>query len=504
MIDRREEARFAQEALAEVGVCGALVGQDLECHGPAEPHVGRPIDDAHPAAAEDGLDVIAREVVADESVGWHGPSECRHERSGWEVSGRHLTCRHTRRDGPAHKSHWGIPVITTLPTGSTFAGYVIDAVVARGGMGVVYRATQLQPRRQIALKLIAPEHAADAGYRERFLREADLLASLEHSPSIVPIYAAGEFEGQLYLAMRYMDGPDLGRRLEADGPLSLAQTAAILTPVAAALDAAHEGGLVHRDVKPANILFDSRGRVYLTDFGLTKKAAGDTGLTRPGQAVGTVGYMAPEQFTGRSDPALAPRIDIYALGCVLHACLTGTEPYPRDSYEQALFAHVTSRRRRSAPFAPTFRPRSTRSWLGRWPRSRPTASLRPARWRQRSRPWSRKADPTRPSTSRMLQVAPRRSSRVASCRRHRASAGASKNSPRLRRSRRAGATCRTAPTRSSSALAPPATEAGQRNRPRRRPVPAAGRSTVSRCSCRPLPGSPASSGSRLSSWDPAS
>src|SRR4029077_11355368 len=92
--------------------------------------------------------------------------------------------------------------------------------------------------------------------------------------------------------------------------------------------------------KPANILFDSRGRVYLTDFGLTKKAGGDTGLTRPGQAVGTVGYMAPEQFTGRSDPALAPRIDIYALGCVLHACLTGTEPYPRDSYEQALFAHV--------------------------------------------------------------------------------------------------------------------------------------------------------------------
>jgi serine/threonine protein kinase len=228
---------------------------------------------------------------------------------------------------------------TTLPSGSTFGAYTIEAVIARGGMGVVYRATQLQPRRRIALKLIAPEHAGESAYRERFLRETDLLASLEH-PNIVPIHAAGEWEGQLYLAMRYIDGPDLGTYLVRQGPLSLARTIEILGHVANALDAAHDEGLVHRDIKPANILLSEKGAVYLTDFGLTKRADSDSGLTRPGQAIGTAGYMAPEQFTGTSDPALAQRIDVYALGCVLHACLTGVEPYPRDSYEQALFAHV--------------------------------------------------------------------------------------------------------------------------------------------------------------------
>jgi Protein kinase domain len=227
----------------------------------------------------------------------------------------------------------------SLESGSVFAGFRIDSVIARGGMGVVYLADQEQPRRRVALKLIAPERVDDPAYRERFLRESELLAGLEH-PNIVPIHAAGEWEGQLYLAMRYVDGPTLAQRLKDDGPLSVDETVRILAPVADALDTAHEQGLIHRDVKPANILLSQRRHVYLTDFGLTKRAGSMSGLTMPGMAIGTEGYMAPEQFTGTGDPDLAYRIDIYALGCVIHACLTGMEPFPRDSYEAVMWAHV--------------------------------------------------------------------------------------------------------------------------------------------------------------------
>jgi serine/threonine-protein kinase len=220
-----------------------------------------------------------------------------------------------------------------------FAGFRIDSVIARGGMGVVYLADQEQPHRRVALKLIAPERVDDPAYRERFLRESELLAALEH-PNIVPIHAAGEWEGQLYLAMRYVDGPTLAQRLKDDGPLSVDETVRVLTPVADALDTAHEQGLIHRDVKPANILISQRRHVYLTDFGLTKRAGSMSGLTMPGVAIGTEGYMAPEQFTGTGDSSLANRIDIYALGCVIHACLTGMEPFPRDSYEAVMWAHV--------------------------------------------------------------------------------------------------------------------------------------------------------------------
>ena len=209
-------------------------------------------------------------------------------------------------------------------------------------MGVVYLATQLRPRRRVALKLIAPQYAADAAYRERFLREVDALAALEH-PHIVPIHAAGEWEGQLYLAMRYLEGPDLAGLVRETGPLGIGRTVQLLAPVADALDAAHAAGIVHRDVTPANIRLDARGVPYLTDFGLTKRAASSGGLTLAGGPVGTPAYMAPEQFaTGEAepDPALATRIDVYALGCVVCTCLTGAPPYPRDTYEAALWAHV--------------------------------------------------------------------------------------------------------------------------------------------------------------------
>jgi serine/threonine-protein kinase len=235
-------------------------------------------------------------------------------------------------------------VITPLPAGSVFAGYQVDAVLARGGMGVVYLATEQRPHRRIALKLIAPALAADPAYRERFLREVDALAALEH-PHVVPIHAAGEWEGQLYLAMRYLDGPDLAEVVRTAGPLAPAEAIGYLAPIADALDMAHGRGIVHRDVTPANIRLDSRGTPYLTDFGLTKRAAtaGDGALTLG--PMGTPAYMAPEQFSGDGstpapDPALAPRADVYALGCVLVTLLTGSPPYPRDSYEAALWAHV--------------------------------------------------------------------------------------------------------------------------------------------------------------------
>ncbi len=234
-------------------------------------------------------------------------------------------------------------MITPLPPGSTFAGYQVDAVLARGGMGVVYLATERRPHRRIALKLIAPALAADPAYRERFLREVDALAALEH-PNVVPIHAAGEWEDQLYLAMRYLDGPDLAEVARTRGPLPPAEALALLAPIADALDVAHAQGIVHRDVTPANIRLDARGVPYLTDFGLTKRAAsaGVTALTLG--PMGTPAYMAPEQFAADAaaapDPALASRADVYALGCVLVNLLTGTPPYPRDTYEAALWAHV--------------------------------------------------------------------------------------------------------------------------------------------------------------------
>ncbi len=238
-------------------------------------------------------------------------------------------------------------MITPLPAGSTFAGYQVDAVLARGGMGVVYLATELRPRRAVALKLIAPALAADAAYRARFLREVDALAALEH-PNVVPIHAAGEWDGQLYLAMRYLDGPDLAEVVRTRGPLQPAEAIALLAPIADALDVAHARGIVHRDVTPSNIRLDGRGVPYLTDFGLTKRAAS---AAAPGLTLGPMGtpaYMAPEQFASPStdgtaavpDPALASRADVYALGCVLVTLLTGAPPYPRDSSEAALWAHV--------------------------------------------------------------------------------------------------------------------------------------------------------------------
>jgi len=221
-----------------------------------------------------------------------------------------------------------------LTTGSTFAHYRIEGLVGRGGMGVVYRATDLQLERPVALKLIAPELAEDERFRSRFLRESRLAASLDH-PNVIPIYEAGDEEGQLYIAMRYVEGEDLTMLLAREERLAPERALAILGQVAAALDAAHERGLVHRDVKPGNVLLDGREHAYLTDFGLTKQLGGVS--TETGQVVGTFAYLAPEQIRGE---AVDARTDCYALACVLYECLAGSPPFRRQTEAETLWAHM--------------------------------------------------------------------------------------------------------------------------------------------------------------------
>ena len=226
-----------------------------------------------------------------------------------------------------------------LALDSTFAGCRIEAVAGRGGMGVVYRATQLGLDRVVALKLVAPERAADANFRARFERESRVAAAIEH-PNIIPVYGAGEEDGRLYLLMRWVPGTDLQALIRRSGRLGHVHAANIVAQVAAGLDAAHAVGLVHRDVKPANILLggeDGSGHVYLSDFGLTLDPSADTRVTDSGEWFGTVDFMAPEQFEGDRPDA---RTDVYALGCVLNAALTGEPPFTRGSVPGTILAHL--------------------------------------------------------------------------------------------------------------------------------------------------------------------
>jgi serine/threonine-protein kinase len=228
--------------------------------------------------------------------------------------------------------------------GSQLAGYRIDALVGRGGMGVVYSAEQLRLGRMVALKVLAPELAADDAFRERFDRESRLAALIEH-PNIVPIYEAGEAEGLLFIAMRWVDGLDLGALLKLEGPLELGRTLDVLGQIASALDAAHAQGLVHRDVKPANVLVARGSRppsvehAYLTDFGIAKMTSGGPvgSVTRTGMFLGTADYASPEQFEGQE---LDGRADQYALGCLLFQCLTGSKPFERTQELAVMYAHL--------------------------------------------------------------------------------------------------------------------------------------------------------------------
>ncbi len=224
----------------------------------------------------------------------------------------------------------------TPDVGETFGGYTIDSILARGGMGTVFLATHERLERKVALKVIAPDLARDDDFRARFLRESQLAASLDH-PNVIPIYDADEVDGVLYIAMRYVDGPSLHRIIRDHGSLPLGETRRIADQIGGAIDAAHAAGLVHRDVKPANILVaEPGGHAYLSDFGLAKRASAE-GMTQTGFFLGTVDYAAPEQIEGRP---LDGRADVYSFGCVLFHCLTGRPPFVRESEFAVLDAHL--------------------------------------------------------------------------------------------------------------------------------------------------------------------
>jgi protein kinase-like protein len=225
--------------------------------------------------------------------------------------------------------------VTPLAPGDVFGDFRIESVAGRGGMGVVYRAVQLDLGRPVALKLIASDRAADPAFRERFQRESRLAALIDH-PNVVPVHGAGEEDGQLYLVMRYVPGTDLHRLLKHEGPLEPERAAAIVAQVASALDAAHAAGLVHRDVKPANVLI-AGDHAYLGDFGLTRMLSSEEQLTETGQWLGTTDFSSPEQLQGERVDA---RADIYSLGCVLHAALLGGPPFPRSTVPATLLAHL--------------------------------------------------------------------------------------------------------------------------------------------------------------------
>jgi Protein kinase domain len=231
---------------------------------------------------------------------------------------------------------------TDARIGSELAGYRIEAPLGRGGMGVVYRAEQVRLGRKVALKLLAPELAENQGFRARFEHESRLAAVLDH-PNIVPLFEAGEADGLLFISMRYVEGTDLRELVVRDGRLDPERALAIAAQVASALDAAHGRGLVHRDVKPGNILIasdtaaDRPEHCYLTDFGLTKDTSSPVELTATGTFVGTIDYIAPEQIEGATPDG---RGDQYALACVLFECLTGHPPFPRDEEISVMWAHL--------------------------------------------------------------------------------------------------------------------------------------------------------------------
>ncbi|MEA5366526.1 serine/threonine-protein kinase [Amycolatopsis sp., V23-08] len=219
---------------------------------------------------------------------------------------------------------------------SEFGPYRIERLIARGGMGEVLRAYDTRLDRVVALKVLSPHLAADQDFRERFRREAHSAARLRE-PHIVPIHSFGEIDGRLYLDMQLVEGEDLATRLSTRGPMDPAEAVAVVGQIAQALAAAHAEGVIHRDVKPSNILLTPSGFAYLVDFGIARSQEAATGLTGTGAAIGTLDYMAPERFTGaRPDQ----RVDVYALACVLHQCLTATKPFAATTAASLLNAHL--------------------------------------------------------------------------------------------------------------------------------------------------------------------
>lgn len=232
------------------------------------------------------------------------------------------------------------PAERRLQPTAIIAGYELQEVIGRGGMGVVYRATQLALGRAVAIKVIAAGRAEDPVFRERFASESRIAASIEHA-NVIPVYETGEEDGLLFIAMRLVEGCDLDQLLTRGGALAPERAVRLMAQVAGALDAAHARGLVHRDVKPANVLLtvDEPEHAYLTDFGVATHAGARSRITSAGQWVGTLDYLAPEQIRGEAADGSA---DVYALTAVLYHCLTGEAPFPRDSDAARMWAHVSA------------------------------------------------------------------------------------------------------------------------------------------------------------------
>ncbi|GHI05031.1 serine/threonine protein kinase [Streptomyces cellostaticus] len=225
--------------------------------------------------------------------------------------------------------------------GTEIAGYRVERELGRGGMAVVYCAKDLRLGRTVALKLLAPEYTRNDAFRRRFTQECRVAAAIEH-PHIVPVFEAGETDGILYIAMCYVIGQDLRALLDREGPLPVPAALRIAAQLASALDAAHEHDLVHRDVKPGNVLVakgvdsDHPEHVYLTDFGLAKKSLSLTGFTTAGEFVGTLDYVAPERVSGRP---VDGRSDLYSLACLVYETLAGAPPFRREDELELLWAH---------------------------------------------------------------------------------------------------------------------------------------------------------------------
>lgn len=262
-----------------------------------------------------------------------------------------------------------------LSPGSTFAGYEVESVVGLGGIGILYRARQVRLDRPVALKLVESDAARDPVIRERLRREARMVAALDH-PNVVPLYAAGEEDGSVYIVTRWVEGTELGTLLQDQGPMEPGRAARTVAQIASALEVAHEKGLVHRDVKPSNVILTPEDHVYLTDFGLAKRAETAPGLTGMDQMLGTVDYVAPEQIEGSEPDA---RGDIYALGCVLFETLTGEPPFADQKGGMAkmwaqINAEPPSVRERRPDVPPALEDVIARA-MAKAPEARPTAAV---------------------------------------------------------------------------------------------------------------------------------
>jgi serine/threonine protein kinase len=261
-----------------------------------------------------------------------------------------------------------------LAPGSNFAGYEVESVVGAGGIGILYRARQVRLDRPVALKLVEPDVARDPLVRERLRREARMVAALDH-PNVVPLYAAGEEDGTVYIVTRWVEGTELGSLIQAEGPLEPSRAARTAAQIASALEMAHEKGLVHRDVKPSNVILTPEDHVYLTDFGLAKRAGTAVGLTRVDQMLGTVDYVAPEGIEGSEPDA---RGDVYSLGCVLFEMLTGNPPFADQGGGMAkMWAQVNAEVpsvREQRPEVPQPLEDAMRRAMAKAPEERPTAA----------------------------------------------------------------------------------------------------------------------------------